>query len=136
MLRVTLKCLLIAGLCLATASGVAQGFDAPSGIRTKRISEKQLRSLIREPVTPVLRPEDLPTNSGPLVAEVTISSTGKILFVSILDAPSMQAARVVQSALKKWKFRPQGSASSDLYVGKLTFYFHVVVDEVRVRIPT
>jgi hypothetical protein len=93
-----------------------------------RIDEPTLRSRVVSTVHPVIPPDYQPRTPARAVAEIEVSANGSLLAIEILEAPSVNLARAVQSALKSWKFRSFGAAHVR-YLGKLTFYF-VSVDGV------
>jgi hypothetical protein len=116
------------GLCLASSLDPrpANAGEESEGVRTVRVTEVYLRSLVERSAMPNLAGLALPPDSGPAVAEVMVSSRGKVVAISILEAPTFEIAQALQVSLRSWSFRPVDSSSAALKVGKLTFYFKVV----------
>ena len=68
---------------------------------------------------------------GPAIAEVSISETGVVNRVAVLEAPDADIASAVEQALKQWTFRPfkntdhNGREERFEAVSRLLFYFRV-----------
>lgn len=116
------------GLCLVCSFGPrpAKSGEEGEGVRTVRVTELYLRSLVERSAMPNLAGLALPPDSGPAVAEVMVSSRGKVVAISILEAPTLDIAQALQASLRSWSFRSVDSDNAALKVGKLTFYFGVV----------
>jgi len=58
------------------------------------------------------------------VAQVHLSTTGKVLSVDVLEAPSLQVSASVSTAVRQWEFESPEliSGRPQLLSAKLTFY--------------
>jgi hypothetical protein len=87
-----------------------------------QISEVQLRSLVVHGPLPVIPPADRPLKREVVVAQVELDADGALRAITILEAPSVSAAKAMQRGLRSWQFAPWKSAGKARCYGKLTFY--------------
>jgi TonB family protein len=75
--------------------------------------------------------------SGVAVAELKLDGRGALTSVTVLQAPDSSTTRAVEEAVRRWVFSvpPSESASSQGFVGKLTFYFVIDGKGAYVRNP-
>jgi TonB family protein len=70
---------------------------------------------------------------GCVVVDVSLSETGAVIGVVVLETPDPQLGRAVETAVNKWKFRPfRREGKSITSIGKLIFYFRIEKDRHRV----
>jgi TonB family protein len=100
-----------------------------------RLSEPDLRSLVRRSVTPTYPAGSLRARAGGVaVARVNTDELGHVTAVSVLDAPDAAIKASVRQALHEWSFELKPKAIGRPYgvVGKLTFYFQIDGTQGRV----
>lgn len=74
--------------------------------------------------------------SGVAVAELTISETGLVLDVKILEAPHNSISASMAEALRQWKFSPfMIKGQPQKIQGKITYYFLLEKKTARVEAP-
>lgn len=74
--------------------------------------------------------------SGVAVAELTISETGAVLNVKILESPHNSISAAMTEALRQWKFSPFTIKGQPQKIeGKITYYFLLEKKTARVESP-
>lgn len=108
-------------LAALPASPVVSAEEVDS-LRTLRVSERHLRSLVERSELPDLGTLRSPPGLRPAVAEVMVSQEGRVVAISILEAPTLEIAESLQKSLKRWGFASGKFDGAAYKVGKLTFY--------------
>ena len=107
----------LAGMCLMAPAWCEPSFD------TLRISEASLHTFVLRKAEPACQfPADAESSQGVVVAEVELSSTGRLISTAILEAPTLSIAQCVRRTLLMWTFRAIGGKPTSRYSSKVTFY--------------
>jgi hypothetical protein len=101
-------------------------------------SEKVFRREAVSVVRPLCSPDDVPANTVMVgVASVSVATSGRVLHVDILEAPSDRTALAMSQALAKWRFKPREMIDHRpvVFSGKVTLYFARRADRCDVAFP-
>ena len=90
-----------------------------AGEKFARLSPTHLLTYVSSGSDPVCTDPD--ARNGPLVADLELNPKGKLMGITILQAPSLLLATCARDALVTWKFRPIGGGFR--YFGKVIFYW-------------
>lgn len=120
---------------LMMAPAVASSTEEVDSLRTVRVTEQHLRSLVERSELPDVSAATLLEDSGPAVAEIMISAQGKMVAVSILEAPTLEVAEALRNSLVRWGFKSAKIYGSAYVVGKLTFYFDRIGGQTVIKMP-
>lgn len=61
--------------------------------------------------------------TGVVVAQFHVNNMGKVISVSVLEAPNPEIIKVTDATLSKWKFSEISINTHDSYIAKMTLYF-------------
>lgn len=107
-----LACILLSQLALSEAAS-----------ERSRISEASLLKFAeRRPDPACLIQTPTERSVGVAVADLELAADGRLLSITLLEAPTLEIAQCIRESLRGWRFRAIGGKHSSRYWGKLTFY--------------
>jgi len=135
--RHALCCITLMLMILATARCTRETRSTPTQWQGTT-SEAVLRASALHTVRPAWAPFPIASPQSVAVAEVHISTTGNVLHVRVLEAPSAPVSQAVVDAVRRWTFRPPDPVNGRAIAltGKLTFYFVRDDEGGTVRYPS
>ena len=106
------------------------------------VLDDPIRQLVEKSLDPAYPEASIARGeSGVVVAQVRLSSSGEVRSVEVLQAPSQEMAESVRQAVAQWKFRKDLEKATGVQLqereltGKLTFYFWSANGRYRVGGP-
>jgi len=123
-------------LSLLFAASITIGTESEAQTPTRyQMAEPHLREKLRKSVPPTSPPGYEPRSPQVAVAEVELGYDGALIAVEVVEAPSLEVMRRIESALRTWTFGSLGGDPGARFFSKLTFYFVVVDGVTRVLSP-
>lgn len=113
-----------------TRSWLIKREEALSQVEVISVGEDGMRKSAKTSVLPAYPDTSVKNKkSGVAVAELQYDGEGKVTNVKVLEAPDKDIDKAVETALRKWTFKPSTINGRPISVkGKLTFYFEQTDD--------
>ena len=120
-------------LCL----GVLLQTPTPMVPTRANVTEATLRKYIAKSELPLFPRESAKRKTeGVAVTVIDVNAEGKVVAVSVLEAPDDRISQAVERSLRRWKFNAPTIGGRPVAIrGKLTFYFVFDDGKAVVRSP-